>query len=99
MISNLSTSCQKVSKADEIFQVINVHLYRQYLLTIFPWLIHDVRQLVVILHHILHDVRLITLKSETQTLNFYNDIQQINKIRSFFLQYSNKIYYWLNLLR
>lgn len=78
---------------------MSVRLLRQYSLADLTWLIHDVSEFVVILHHVLHDVRLVTFQRQTQTFNLDDGIQQVEVVGTAVLQYPDQVNDRLDLLR
>jgi len=62
-------------------------------------LVHDVGELVVVLHHVFHHVRLVTFQRQTETIDLDDGIQQIEVVRAAVSQYPNQVDDILDLLR
>jgi len=69
--ADLSARGEQVDQTDEVSQLSHVCLQSQDLFSGLARLIHDVSQLVVVLHDVLHDVSLIALQRQPQTLHLH----------------------------
>jgi len=74
---DLGTSCQQIDETDEVSELLNVSLKSQDLFSSLSRLVHDAGQLVVVLHHVLHHIRLIALQSQAKSFYLDDGIQQI----------------------
>ena len=78
--------------------MVATHLERQNLLTELPRLVDDVRQLGIVLHHVLHDVGLVTLERKSLLLHFDDNVEQVEELRNLLLVQGSEVDDRLDLL-
>ena len=97
--THLGAGRQQIYEADEILEVIEAHLHRQYLLAALTRLIHDERQLVVVLHYVLHDIRLIAFERQAESFDLDDDVEKVEELGAVLLEDANEVDDRLYLLR
>ena len=70
----------------------------QQFLAVFAWLVEDVGELLVVLHDVLHHVRLVALEGESRPLHLHNDVEQVKELWGPLLVLGHQVYDRLDLL-
>ena len=64
------------------------------------WLVHDARQLVVVLHHVFHHVRLVAFQGQPEPVHLHDGVQQVQVLgAALLLQRADEVDDGLDLLR
>ena len=99
-MTGLSARGQQVDEADEVAQLLYVRLQREDLFAVLAWLVHDAGQLVVVLHHVLHHVRLVALQRQPESLHLDDGVEQVEVVgTSVLLKLADQVHNRLDLLR
>ena len=70
----------------------------QQFLAVFPRLVEDVGEFLVVLHDVLHHVRLVALEGETRPLHLHDDVEQVKELWRPLLILGHQVHNGLDLL-